>query len=180
MKKIVSILLAVVIAMSVVTMAAAEGYTCKECGAAFADTEEGRNAYNEHILTHTKTETYTCETCKKIFTDIREYNNHIDTHKTEEATTTTEPEQKEYQCETCKKIYNNIDDYNACVDSHFNNVNWHYDKYVDATVPDVLAQFVDIFNNTGLFDYLKEIISMLYETFVDRVLPAKEAAADAQ
>ena len=61
-----------------------------------------------------------------------------------------EDEGEIYECGTCHKKYDNIEEYNACVDTHFNNVNYHYDKYIDLTVVELINSIIDIFNNTGI------------------------------
>lgn len=113
---------------------------------------------------------YTCPTCNKKYTEIEKYNACIEAHEAEanadDNTATI------YECATCGKKYEDIESYNACVDSHFNNVNWHYDKYVDATVIEVLNSLIDIFNNTGIRDLFMNIFEKVYTL----IIGAAEAA----
>lgn len=152
MKKTLSIILAFIMAFSVVTVAfaadAVDPYkTCPICG---------------YLVDMTKDDA------------VEEYNNHLATHNTEEEEEDEEAV-REYQCETCKKIYYDVDEYNACVDSHYNNINYHYDKYIDLTLLDVLSQLVDICNQTGIFDFFKEVVTMLYNTLTDYIASSAEA-----
>lgn len=110
---------------------------------------------------------YTCPSCNKKYTDIADYNACVEAHETEankgnNASTV-------YECATCHKKYEDIESYNACVDSHFNNINYHYDKYVDATIIEVFSSLVDIFNNTGIRDLFMNIFEKLYTLIIGAV-----------
>ena len=113
---------------------------------------------------------YTCPTCNKKYTDIAEYNSCIEAHDAE--ANADDNAATVYECETCHKKYEDIESYNTCVDSHFNNVNWHYDKYVDATIIDVFSSLIDIFNNTGIRDLFMNIFEKVYTL----IIGAAEAA----
>lgn len=103
---------------------------------------------------------YTCPTCNKKYLEIDDYNHCIEAHAAEnEEDSNTIPI---YECATCGKKYEDIVAYNACVDSHFNNVNYHYDRYVDATIIEVLSSFIDIFNNTGIKDIFMSIFEKVF------------------
>lgn len=103
---------------------------------------------------------YTCPTCNRKFDDLSAYNACIDKHI---ADSVEEPKQATYKCATCSKIFTDLDSYNACVGSHFNNVNYHYDKYVGLTVPELLAELVNIFNKTGTMDTVQNLVDKLFE-----------------
>lgn len=95
---------------------------------------------------------YTCPTCNKKYEGIEAYNACIANH--------SEPVEdgEIYECGTCHKKYDNISDYNDCVDTHFNNINYHYDKYIDLTVVELINSFIDIFNSTGVKELFTGII----------------------
>ena len=103
---------------------------------------------------------YTCQTCNRKFLTLEEYNACIDKHISESK---EEPAQELHKCATCGKLYEDIGLYNECVDSHFNNVNYHYDKYVGLTVPELLAELVNIFNKTGTIEIVQDLVDKLFE-----------------
>ena len=97
---------------------------------------------------------YTCPTCSMKYTEIADYNACIAKHSAP-----AEEESELYECATCHKKFEDVTEYNACVDSHFNNVNYHYDKYVNLTVIELLNSFIEMFNSTGI----KELITSIFE-----------------
>lgn len=103
---------------------------------------------------------YTCPNCNRKFTTLNEYNACIDKHISDSV---EEPGPAVHKCSTCSKIYTDLNSYNACVDSHFNNVNYHYDKYVGLTVPELLAELVNIFNKTGTMETVQDLVDKLFE-----------------
>ncbi len=102
---------------------------------------------------------YTCPQCNRKYTDIAEYNDCIDSHNTKADSSSEEL----HKCKTCGKLFTDTASYNECVGSHFNNVNYHYDKYVGLTVPELLAELVNIFNKTGTVDTVQTIIDKLFD-----------------
>lgn len=113
---------------------------------------------------------YTCPTCNKKYNNLDEYNTCVGLHNAEDKE--SEPETV-YDCATCGKKFDNIEDYNACVDSHFNNINFHYDKYIDATVIDLINSIIGIFDNIGI----KDLITNVFEKVYTLVMGAVESAA---
>ena len=113
---------------------------------------------------------YTCPTCNKKYNNLDEYNACVGMHNAEDKE--SEPETV-YDCATCGKKFDNIDDYNACVDSHFNNINFHYDKYIDATVIELINSIIDIFNNIGI----KDLITNVFEKVYTLIMGVVESAA---
>lgn len=111
---------------------------------------------------------YTCPSCSKKYNSLDEYNACVSTHSAKE----DEPDAI-YDCATCGKKFDNIEDYNACVDSHFNNINFHYDKYIDATVIDLINSIIGIFDNIGI----KDLITNVFEKVYTLVMGAVESAA---
>ncbi len=109
---------------------------------------------------------YTCPSCNKKYTDIADYNACIEAH---DAEANKGENASVYECATCHKKYEDVESYNACVDSHFNNINYHYDKYVDATIIEVFSSLVDIFNNTGIRDLFMNIFEKLYTLIIGAV-----------
>lgn len=101
---------------------------------------------------------YTCPTCSKKYEKISEYNACLESHASEGEEGTASV----YECATCGKKYEDLTAYNACVDSHFNNVNYHYDKYVNLTIVEVISSFVDIFNSTGIADLFTNIFEKIF------------------
>ncbi len=112
---------------------------------------------------------YTCPTCNKKYLDIEAYNDCIEAHEAENAEGSEAP--TVYECATCGKKYEDINEYNACVDSHFDNVNYHYDKYISATIIEVFSSLIDIFNNTGIKDIFMNIFEKVY-TFIGGAVEA--------
>jgi hypothetical protein len=103
---------------------------------------------------------FTCPTCNRKYDTLDEYNACIDKHI---ADSVEEPKQVVHKCSTCGKIFEDIDAYNECVGSHFNNVNYHYDKYVGLTIPELLAELVNIFNKTGTMEATQTVVDKLFE-----------------
>jgi len=106
---------------------------------------------------------FTCPTCNKKYEQIEAYNECIAKH---EAENTEEPATPIYECATCGKKFDNLEDYNECVGCHFNNVNHHFDKYVDATIIEIFSSIVDIFNNTGIKDLFMNLFEKVYTLIV--------------
>lgn len=102
---------------------------------------------------------FTCPECNRKYESIEDYNICIDSHS-EKADVTT---QSIHKCATCNKMYTDLDSYNECVGSHFNNVNYHYDKYVGLTIPELLAELVEIFNKTGTIETVQNFVDKLFE-----------------
>lgn len=102
---------------------------------------------------------FTCPECNRKYDSIDSYNICIDSHS-EKADVAT---QQIHQCATCKKMYTDLVSYNECVGSHFNNVNYHYDKYVGLTIPELLAELVEIFNKTGTMETVQNLVDKLFE-----------------
>lgn len=100
---------------------------------------------------------YTCPTCSMKYTEIEDYNACIANHNAPE-----EEEAELYECGTCHKKFEDVEAYNACIDSHFNNVNYHYDKYINLTVIELINAFIDMFNSTGI----KELFTSIFENVV--------------
>lgn len=104
---------------------------------------------------------YTCPTCSRKFDSIEKYNEHIATHEETEA----DNGETIYECPVCHKKYKDVSEYNECVDSHYNDINYHYDHYVNLTIPELLSSFVDIFNNTGIMAIVTNIFEKAYTLF---------------
>lgn len=103
---------------------------------------------------------YTCPVCNRKYVSIDDYNACLDKHDADNAEST---KQVLYQCPVCGKMFPDLDSYNECVDSHYNNIDYHYDKYVGQTVPELLASLVEIYNKTGTIDTVQDLIDKLYE-----------------
>lgn len=102
---------------------------------------------------------YTCPHCNRKYTDISQYNDCIDSHNADDNTSA----EQLHQCKTCGKLFTDLREYNACVDSHFNNINYHYDKYVGLTIPELLTELTEIFNKTGTVDAVQNVIDKLFD-----------------
>ncbi len=103
---------------------------------------------------------YTCPTCNRKFNTLNEYNACVDKHISDKIEKSAH---ELHKCATCGKLYSDLNLYNECVDSHFNNVNYHYDKYVGLTVPELLAELVNIFNKTGTMETVQDLVDKLFE-----------------
>lgn len=103
---------------------------------------------------------YTCPTCSKKFADLDAYNACIEGHIID---ADAESGKELHKCSTCGKIFEDLDSYNNCVDSHFNNVNYHYDKYVGLTIPELLEELVNIYNKTGATEMAQNLVDKLFD-----------------
>lgn len=113
-----------------------------------------------NFVTAYAADVYTCPTCNRKYNTLDEYNACIDKHLSDSV---EEPAQELHKCATCGKLYAELGLYNNCVDSHFNNVNYHYDKYVGLTVPELLAELVNIFNKTKTMETVQDLVDKLFE-----------------
>lgn len=109
---------------------------------------------------------YTCPTCNKKYESLDGYNTCVEGHNAEN---TEKAPDAVYDCATCGKKFDNLEDYNACVDSHYNNINHHYDKYVGATVIELINAFIDIFNDIGFKDLFVNVIEKVYSLVMGAV-----------
>lgn len=106
---------------------------------------------------------YTCPVCNRKYDSIALYNDCIDSHnETDDATHRTL-----HKCGTCGKLFADLSSYNACVDSHFNNVDYYYERYVGLTVPELMAELVDIFNKTGTMEIVEETVDRCYDMIME-------------
>lgn len=117
---------------------------------------------------------YTCPTCSKKWQSLEDYNTCIENHNAP-----AEEETDIYECGTCHKKFDNLDDYNACVEEHFDDVNYHYDKYINLTVVELINAVIDMFNSLGIKDLLTNIFekaSAIFGYVADSgVIPEVEA-----
>ncbi len=111
----------------------------------------------------TGSDVYTCPVCSMKYVTIEEYNNCLSGHNA--PAESAHPDM--HKCATCGKMFAELDSYNACVDSHFNNVNYHYDKYVGLTVPELCAALVEIFNESDAMETAQAIVDKSYDAIVE-------------
>lgn len=108
-------------------------------------------------------EVYTCPVCSMKYVTIEEYNNCLTGHNAPAESAHSDM----HKCATCGKMFADLDSYNACIDSHFNNVNYHYDKYVGLTVPELCAALVEIFNESDAMETAQAIVDKSYDVIVE-------------
>lgn len=113
-------------------------------------------------------EVYTCPVCSMKYITIEEYNSCLSGHNAPAESAHSDM----HKCATCGKMFAELDSYNACVDSHFNNINYHYDKYVGLTVPELCAALVEIFNESNAIETAQAIVDKSY----DAIIEAKDMA----
>lgn len=144
MKKVIAVILALVLALSVSAIAFAEG-------------EETTAAAK------------VCPVCKKEFADSDSYNDHLDTHKTFETDAITGETNGYYVCQECGRKYENPDAYVACLNSHIRN-----DEYVckicDARFKDKEAYNTHLATHYNVVDhkwsqYIKLSLPELFDKF---------------
>lgn len=108
-------------------------------------------------------EVYTCPGCNKKYTTIDEYNNCLAGH---DGSSDSEKYPGLHQCPTCGKLFEDLDSYNNCVGSHFNDANYHYDKYVGLTIPELCEALVDIFNESDAMETAQAIVDKSYDVII--------------
>lgn len=134
MKKIVAIVLSLVLAFSASLIAFATDYlTCPVCNKKYPADDDGLAAYNACIDKHAK-----------------EDNGDSDGDTAEDDDL--------YKCPVCGKTYDNIYQYNDCIDSHDNELEFNWDFYIKKTLPDLMDDYISIFNDTGIMDFVRDLI----------------------
>jgi len=135
------------------------------------------------IVTAYAADVFTCPVCNRKYATILDYNTCIDTH----SNASDASAQDIHKCDTCGKMFDNLEDYNECVGSHFNNVNYHYDRYVGLTIPQLLTELTEIFNKTGTVETVQTLMDKMFElanktvdenTFADTISQLEEKIND--
>lgn len=145
MKKVIAVILALVLALSVSAIAFAEDDTTAAPAAKV------------------------CPICGKEFDSSSEYNTHLDSHKTFETDAITGDTNGYYVCQECGRKYENPDAYVACLNSHIRN-----DEYVckicDARFKDKEAYNTHLATHYNVVDhkwsqYIKLSLPELFDKF---------------
>lgn len=166
MKKILALALALIMAVSCCAIAFAAETACPYCNQKYDE-----SVMTAHMDACSKNPTnvtpdsvkVTCPYCmkevtKSVLEDHKKACSENPTNKT-----TAAAKDGTYTCPTCGKVYSNLYEYNACVGSHFNNVNYHYDKYINETIPDLLGNLIDLFQSTGIIEMIKNLVAKIWE-----------------
>lgn len=154
MKKLIAILLSVVVVFSMSAIAfAAEPATYKDgektyiicsCGRMYDKVEDYNDCMAKHAsekeaanapTTAPSASSWKCEYCPKMFTDITEYNDHLVEY---------------HEAETPKQ--QNME----------NRVQYYYDKYIGETVQDILNDMIDLFQKSGIMDFVKVMVEDIW------------------
>lgn len=159
MKKLIAVLMALVVALSVSVMAFAD------------DTVESTNIG--------ETTYYKCPRCQSLYSSVEKVVECMnkDAQTTAPATTTTKEATTaaptSWKCEYCPKMFTSIDEYNQhLVEYHEaanpsqqnieNRVQYYYDKYIGESVQDILNDIIDLFQKSGIMDYVKVMIEDIW------------------
>lgn len=92
------------------------------------------------------------------------------------APTTAAPAER-FICSACGKVYDNMAEYNDHIDSHWAESEYHWDKYIGTDVVTLISNLVDIFQNTGILDMLKDLINKIWSLIENAASQASVAGA---
>lgn len=176
MKKVIAVVLAMILALSISAVAFAADttsttsiptMTCPVCGKVYLGTTAGLEAYNKCLDSHRDADDYfVCQTCGKKYEDPTSYVRCLNSH-IELAT---------YTCETCGAKFSDQAAFDAHVATHFNDVNYHWTQYVNMTLPELTTFLYDLLNNAGVIQIIYNIFNDLWTMIKDGIASQQEAA----
>ena len=175
MKKVIAVILAMVLALSVSAIAFADDdtsstvstLTCPVCGRIYTNTTAGAQQYNNCLDSHRDADGYlVCQTCGKKYEDPSSYVKCLNSH-IELAT---------YTCETCGAKFSDQDAYNTHVATHYSDTNYHWDKYVGLTLPELMDKFVSYIQSSGIMDVIIDLFYDLYNLVMNGITSQQDAA----
>ncbi len=82
-----------------------------------------------------------------------------------------------YVCSACSKVFDNMAEYNDHIDSHWHEAEYTWDKYIGTDVVTLISNLVDIFQNTGILDMVKELINKIWSLIENAASQASVAGA---
>ena len=167
MKKVIAVILAMVLALSCTALAFAEDATtvstlvCPICGKIYgrADSSAAIEAYNTCLDGHRNANGYfQCLVCGKEYDNPDAY---VACQKSHDLENTT------YTCETCGAKFSTKAAFNDHLATHYNNVNYHWDKYVGLSLPDLMDKFMTYVQTSGIITLLQDLFWDLYNKIMN-------------
>lgn len=92
-------------------------------------------------------------------------------------TTTAAAAVTTYTCTACGKVFDNMSEYNDHLDTHWKNAEYHWDKYVGTDVVTLFSNLIDIFESTGIFEMLKNLVEKVWGLIEQGIDSAASAAS---
>lgn len=171
MKKLIAVILAMVLALSVSSIAFAEDatvgtLTCPVCGKIYINSTAGAEQYNKCLDGHRDAEGYfVCQTCGKKYEDPQSYVACLKQHL----------EKGDFVCATCGAKFYSQDAYNSHVATHFNNTDYRWTQYVNLTLPELMDKFFSYLQASGVLQVLTDLFYDLYNLIMNGITSARDA-----
>lgn len=181
MKKVIAVILALVLALSVSAIAfAADGddttsstiptIDCPICGKRFLNTTGDMQNYNDHLDSHKTWEQdavtgemngyYVCQECGRKFENPDAY---IQDQKTHIGRT-------DYECAICHQKFSNQDLYNAHIKTHYNTVDHKWGQYVKLSLPELMDKFFGYMQTSGVMTTILDLFWDLYNRVMEYIV----------
>lgn len=175
MKKVIAVILALVLALSVSAIAfAAEGdetataRECPVCGMLF-DTSD-ISGYNEHLQSHKTTEItnndyeangyYECPQCHRKYESPDDYRKCLQSHIRND----------EYVCKICDARFKSEEAYNEHVSGHYNTVDHKWSQYVKLSLPELMDKFFGYMQTSGVMTTILDLFWDLYNRVMEYIV----------
>ncbi len=179
MKKVIAVILALVLALSVSAIAFADGedttskaLQCPICGMLFNSDgtpiggTEGKS-YNDHIKTHytyfdeaTGNGYFECQECHRRFENPDAY---LQDQKTHIGRT-------DYECAICHQKFANQELYNEHMKTHSTNADHRWSQYIGLTLPELFDKFFGYMQSSGATSTILDLFWDLYNRVMEFIV----------
>lgn len=179
MKKVIAVILALVLALSVSAIAFAEDTTesstiptinCPICGKRFLNYDTEIPAYNEHLDSHKTWEKdavtgemngyYVCQECGRKFENPDAYVADLNSHIRND----------EYVCNICDARFKDKEAYNAHLQTHYNVVDHKWSQYVKLSLPELMDKFFGYMQTSGVMTTILDLFWDLYNRVMEYIV----------
>jgi uncharacterized Zn-finger protein len=187
MKKVIAVILALVLALSVSAIAfAADGddtnsstiptIDCPICGKRFLNTTGDLEAYNKHLEDYHKTkfeigtdpetgETiyhsyFVCQTCGKKYENPDAYVACLNSHIRND----------EFVCQICDARFKDYGKYNEHVQSHYSVVDHKWSQYIKLSLPELMDKFFGYMQTSGVMTTILDLFWDLYNRVMEYIV----------
>ncbi len=174
MKKVIAVILALVLALSVSAIAFAEDDTtaapaakvCPVCKKEFSDSD----SYNEHLDSHKTFETdaitgetngyYVCQECGRKYENPEAYVACLNSHIRND----------EYVCKICDARFKDKEAYNTHLATHYNVVDHKWSQYVKLSLPELFDKFFGYMQSSGATSTILDLFWDLYNRVMEFIV----------
>ncbi len=175
MKKVIAVILALVLALSVSAIAFAEGEdttaqarACPVCGMLFDAGDI--SGYNEHLEDHKTSMVdnnnmgsngyYVCQECGRKYENPQAYIACLQSHIRND----------EYVCKICDARFKSEEAYNKHLETHYNVVDHRWNQYVKLSLPELMDKFFGYMQTSGVMTTILDLFWDLYNRVMEFIV----------